>query len=85
MMNLISCMGFEIKWFVVCMKMVLLFDIFVYVMRKECNLNVSVVSQMIFMPLKFEQPIDSPVLLLRHCAEFLSAYIEKNFEEALEH
>lgn len=32
-----------------------------------------------------EQPIESPVLLLRHCAEFLSAYIEKNFEESLEH
>lgn len=51
MMNLISCMGLEIKRFVVFMKMVLLFDIFVSVMRKYCNLNVLIVSQVIFMPL----------------------------------
>lgn len=49
MMNLISCMGLEIKRFAVFMKMVLLFDIFVSVMRKDCNLNVLVVSQVIFM------------------------------------
>lgn len=51
MMNLISCMGLEIKRFVVFLKMVLLFDIFVSVMRKYCNLNVLIVSQVIFMPL----------------------------------